>query len=322
MNQDLQARSETPDDCLSREPRPEGAKPHIAVCICTYKRPLPLERLLKELNRQRTDGLFTYSIVIADNDEAQSGSAAVERMRPLCAVPIRYCVQPERGIAHARNKVVANADGEFLAFIDDDEFPIAAWLLTLFTACGRYNVDGVLGPVRRHFDEPPPAWLGKSRLLDRRVNPTGMPLEWRKARTGNVLLKRRVIEGDSQPFRPEFTSGEDRDFFRRKMEAGFSFIWSAEAEVFEVLPPTRWKRGYFVKRGLLNGAMETKLPDFRFRDVLKSVIAIPVYSVALPFVLLFGQHRFMNLLFSLCCHAGRLLAAAGIHIVRGQYLTD
>jgi glycosyltransferase involved in cell wall biosynthesis len=321
MNQDLHS-PPTTNDPPAGVPRPEGSKPHISVCVCTYRRPHPLERLLKELNRQQTGGLFTYSVVIVDNDPAQSGAATVERMRAACAVPIRYCVQPERGIAHARNKVVAHAEGEFLAFIDDDEFPISTWLVTLFAACGRYNVDGVLGPVRRHFDEPPPAWLGKSHLLDRRVNPTGMPVEWREARTGNVLLKRRVIEGDSEPFRPEFKSGEDRDFFRRKIEAGFCFIWSAEAEVFEVLPSTRWKRSYFMKRGLLNGAMETKLPEFGISDVLKALVAIPTYTVALPFVLLFGQYRFMNLLFSLCCHTGRLLAAVGIHIVRGQYVTD
>ena len=34
-------------------PRQNGI-PHISVCICTYKRPLPLGRLLRELNTQET----------------------------------------------------------------------------------------------------------------------------------------------------------------------------------------------------------------------------------------------------------------------------
>jgi hypothetical protein len=50
---------------------------------------------------------------------------------------------------------VENADGDFIAFIDDDEFPVNNWLLALFDTCNQYNVDGVLGPVRRHFDEKP-----------------------------------------------------------------------------------------------------------------------------------------------------------------------
>ena len=42
---------------------------HICVCVCTYRRPLPLKRLLLELNRQETGDSFTYSIVVVDNDE-------------------------------------------------------------------------------------------------------------------------------------------------------------------------------------------------------------------------------------------------------------
>ena len=161
--------------------------PHISVCICTYKRPALLKRLLTEVARQQTDGSFTYSAVVADNDPEQSAEATVAEIRSGCSMPVKYCFQPKRGIANARNKVVENAEGEFLAFIDDDEFPASDWLLTLFKVCREHQVDGVFGPVKRHFDEVPPTWMKKSRFYDRRVNPTGMRVEWREARTGNVL---------------------------------------------------------------------------------------------------------------------------------------
>ena len=74
--------------------------------------------------------------------------------------------------------------------IDDDEFPIADWLRILLMTCRQYRVDGVLGPVKRHFDREPPPWLKKSSLYDRRVNPTGLQVNWKESRTGNVLLKR------------------------------------------------------------------------------------------------------------------------------------
>jgi succinoglycan biosynthesis protein ExoM len=296
--------------------------PHICVCICTYKRPLPLSRLLRELSTQETGGLFTYSLVVIDNDSAQSGEATVAQMRLASTIPIQYAVEPRQSIALARNRAVANADGDYIAFIDDDEFPAREWLHRLFTTCQQYKVDGVLGPVRRFFDEVPPAWLKKSHLLDRKVNPTGLPVDWHEARTGNVLLKKEICSGDPGPFRPEFRSGSDTDFFRRKIEEGRTFVWSADADVFEVLPPARWSRTYYIKRALLTGAMEPKAPSFGIRDVLKSVIAIPLYVAALPFALLLGQHRFMSLLFSLCHHVGKMLALLGIHVVRGAYLTD
>ena len=40
---------------------------HISVCICTYKRATFLGRLLENLRDQDTSGLFTYSVVVADN---------------------------------------------------------------------------------------------------------------------------------------------------------------------------------------------------------------------------------------------------------------
>lgn len=53
-------------DSMSTFPTPGTA--HISVCICTFKRPSLLLRLLKELAGQETQGLFTYSIVVVDND--------------------------------------------------------------------------------------------------------------------------------------------------------------------------------------------------------------------------------------------------------------
>jgi glycosyltransferase involved in cell wall biosynthesis len=260
--------------------------------------------------------------VVADNDEVQSAKATAEDFRLTSAVAVKYCVEPRQGIALALNKVVENADGEFVAFIDDDEFPAADWLLKLFMVINEYNVDGVLGPVKRHFDEVPPAWLAKSRFFDRKVNPTGMRVDLREARTGNVLLKRQMLAGETAPFRPEFRSGEDVDFFRRKMEEGRTFIWCAEAEAFEVVPPARWKRKYLLRRALLRGASTALRTDCGTASIAKSIVAVPLYALGLPFALLLGQYRFMTLLVKLCDHLGKLLMLVGINPVSDRYVSD
>lgn len=296
--------------------------PHISVCVCTYKRPHLLERLLKELVRQETAGLFTYSIAVADNDEARSAEAAVEGFRMVCEVPITYCVEPKRNIALARNKVVSNADGEFVAFIDDDEFPAPLWLQTLFKECNEYKVDGVLGPVKRHFDQAPPAWFKKSSIYDRPVNPTGQLVEWEDARTGNVLMRRRIIAGDPDPFRPEFRAGEDQDFFRRKIEEGYVFIWSADALVFETIPPARWKRSYILRKAALQGATAALQPNCGAVNILKSIIAVPLYLLIAPIALLLGQHLFMALMVKICDHSGKLLMLMGIDPIHEEYVSE
>lgn len=295
---------------------------HISVCVCTYKRPYLLRRLLEELVGQDTNGLFTYSIVVADNDHLQSAKALVLDVKTISTIPITYCVEPRQNIALTRNKAIENAHGDFVAFIDDDEFPTKRWLLSLFKACKEYQADGALGPVKRHFDEDPPKWVVKGNFYERPTYPTGFVIDWRKGRTNNVLLKSRIFAAGAQAFRPEFRSGEDQDFFRRMIEKGHVFIWCNEALAYEVVPPIRWKRTFMLRRALLQGTVSVLCPTFGALDIAKSVIAIPTYTAALPFALVLGHHKFMTLLVKLSDHLGKFLALLGINPIRQPYVTD
>jgi glycosyltransferase involved in cell wall biosynthesis len=297
--------------------------PHISVCICTFRRTDLLQRLLRGLGDQETGGLFTYSIVVADNDELRSAEAMVSEFAAKSAITVRYCVEPRQNIALARNKAVANTAGDFVAFIDDDEFTSKNWLLTLFKARNEYGADGVLGPVKPHFDEEPPKWILKGRFYDRPSYPTGLVIDGKKGRTGNVLLKRDLFAAaGAQPFRPQFRTGEDQDFFTRMIELRYRFIWCDEATAYEVVPPKRWRRTFMLRQALLRGGTSVLRPSFGPLDVVKSFTAVAIYSVVLPFSLLLGHHRFMTLLIKLFNHLGKLLALQDWNPVREPYVTD
>ena len=49
-----------------------------------------------------------------------------------------------------------------------------------------------------------------------------------------------------------------------------------------------------LKRALLRGRMNSLRREGRILSVLKSVLALSVYAVALPFLQLFGHHLFMK----------------------------
>jgi len=296
--------------------------PHISVCICTYKRPRLLERLLENLAAQETGGLFTYSIVVADNDAAESGKAAAVAFQQSGAVPLEYCVEPRQNIALTRNKALENAHGDFAAFIDDDEFPAVNWLVSLLSACEKYGVEGAVGPVKRHFDEAPPHWILKGNFYDRAAYTTGLMIDWSQGRTNNTLVRRRILPAEGAAFRPEFRSGEDQDFFRRMIAAGHRFGWSNEAVVYEVVPPVRWKRSFMMRRALLQGAASVLHPTFGTRDIVRSLVAVPAYAILLPFALLGGHDRFMGLSIKLCDHLGKLLAVMKINPIREPYVTE
>ncbi len=296
--------------------------PHIDVCICTYRRPQLLQRLLESLCDLETEGRFTYAIVVADNDRLESSRIPVAAFAAAGRLPIWYCVEPRQNIALARNKAVEHATGDFLAFIDDDEFPTRRWLLNLFETCLRYEASGALGPVKPHFDEAPPRWVVDGGFYARPTYPTGFVIDWRKGRTGNLLIDRRVFAGDAQPFRPEFLTGEDQDFFRRAIDSGHVFVWCDEAVAYEVVPPVRWRRTFMLRRALLRGRISLLHPTFGLRAVVKSLVAVPAYAAVLPFALVTGQSRFMLCLVKLFDHAGRLLALAGINPVAEPYVTE
>ena len=279
-----------------------------------------LERLLRNVALQETGGLFEFSVVVVDNDAAGSARETVSRIGTELGLPLLYEIEPERSIPIVRNHALRMAKGNYIGIIDDDEFPPPHWLLTLYRGIHTFNVDGALGPVHPFFDQPPPSWLVKSRLCELPLGRTGTLLRWNETRTGNVLLKKSVFDDHDLCFDPRFkTGGSDQEFFRQAMSFGCRFAAIEEAPVYEVVPPARWTRTYWIKRALVNGfnahkyaAGNMSLPS-SIKATLKSSVALLAYLVAMP-VCALRSHRLINCLQSGCWHLSRLCASAGIEL--------
>lgn len=296
--------------------------PHVCVCILTYRRNDILRRLLCALSMQQTDGRFTYSILVVDNDQKEGARRTVDGFVSECKVPVQYLVEERQNIPLARNMAAANAEGDLVAFIDDDEIPPRSWLLTLFESLENFDADGVLGPVKPQFDSPPPSWIIEGRFYERRSYPTGFVIDGPKGRTGNVLLKREVFRYPDPPFRQQFTTGEDQDFFRRMIEKGHRFIWCDEAVAYEVIPPVRWSRAFMIRRALLRGQTAVLHPTFGIKDILKSFAAVPMYALLAPFALIGGQGKFMLCLVKMSDHLGKVLGFVGVNPMKETYVTE
>lgn len=293
-----------------------ASQPHITVCICTFRRPEMLTRLLDTLARQESREAFTYSVVICDNDLDESARAAVDAFQRQSTLDVIYTMEPRRNIALARNEAVKHASGDFIAFVDDDEFVPADWLHSLWASCEALGAAGVLGPVRPHFESPPPEWILKGGFCERPEYATGRELAWDQCRTGNVLLRRELVT-DSRPFQEQFGSGgEDKDFFMRMIQRGHVFRWCNEGVAYETVPPDRWTRGYMLRRALLRGNNILRHPGQEAALLTRSVLAVPLYTLLIPVTLLLGQHVFMKVCIRFCDHAGRLLGAVGLNPVR------
>ena len=234
-----------------------AGRARISVCVCTFRRPLLLERLLQRVKEQRLDPNLEIDVVVVDNDRDRSAESIVRKYEEATTLPVTYVCEPVQNIALARNAAVRAAGGELIAFLDDDEWPVENWLVTMFDTMARTGSDGALGPVVPEYPAGAPAWLGKADVFDRRRPATGTTVTHRDARTGNLLLRKALIAEDGEWFDPAFgtTGGEDSDFFGRQLARGRTFVWCNEAVAFETVVPERWGVGFHLKRQWRSGAI-------------------------------------------------------------------
>jgi hypothetical protein len=78
----------------------------------------------------------------------------------------------------------------------------------------------------------------------------------------------------------------------------------------------RAQRRLFPCRALLRGQNSIRQKAGRVRKIATSLIALPLYTVALPLLALLGRHRAMPYLIKWCDHFSRLLAVVGVRLVK------
>jgi glycosyltransferase involved in cell wall biosynthesis len=120
-----------------------AAPPYISVVICTCNRPRRLQACLQHLQRQHYPA---FEVIVVDN--CPQTDAVREHLAALRDPRYRYIVEPRAGLSRARNKGVAAAAGDVVAFLDDDEEPDAFWLAALARGFARgSDVGCVTGPI-------------------------------------------------------------------------------------------------------------------------------------------------------------------------------
>lgn len=222
--------------------------PDISVCICTYRRPQLLDRLLAALAEQRLDGRL--EVVVVDNDRHGTARDTVSARAADYPWPLAYHLQPQQNIALTRNLAVAEAHGHWIAFIDDDEVPAEDWLARLLETQRACDADAVFAPVLPRLHAAAPDWIRRGGFFDRPRHPTGTPVPEDEARTGNVLIRRARLLAQDGPFDPAYglSGGEDTMLFSALLRQGARFVWCDEAGVWEEVPPERTNLGWLLRR--------------------------------------------------------------------------
>jgi succinoglycan biosynthesis protein ExoM len=272
----------------------------VSVCVCTYKRPAGLREVLDGLARQKgLDGFF--EVVIVDNDAAGSAKHVVDEFRSRVSnPPVRYFVEPQQNIALARNRSVFEARGNWVAFIDDDEFPEPSWLRELVGAAQRYRADGVFAPVIPILPEESPSWISRGRFFEKSPSlRTGDAVSAGGTRTSNALIRVSALKQRRQLFdaRWGLTGGSDYHLFADMLASGSYFIWCNEAIVHERVPSARANVVWLLKRSIRGGQIyadrkiAVKGKQVYWELITRGIGALGVSLLVAPLMLPFGIHR-------------------------------
>lgn len=118
------------------------SNPDITACICSLDRAAGLGTAFRSLTVQRVDK-SRVELLIVDNgstlhDAVAVGSELVAEARSQGFKAVQV-VESKMGLAHARNRALQEANGSWIAFMDDDEAADPQWLSTILATVDEQN---------------------------------------------------------------------------------------------------------------------------------------------------------------------------------------
>ena len=203
-----------------------------SVVVPTYHRPDLLERCLGALAAQTLPGR-AYEIVIADDAASDRTRQQVASWAARCrerGPRIRYLpVAETTGPAAARNAGWRAAEGEIIAFTDDDCIPDAGWLAAGVRAI-QAGASGVSGRVVMPLPETP---------TDYERDAAGLTTA--QFVTANCVFRRSALAA-AGGFDERFAMAwrEDSDLWFTLLERGEPLASAEDAIVLHPVRPGRW----------------------------------------------------------------------------------
>ncbi len=231
---------------------PAGQPPLVTVAVCTRDRPDQLLQCLASLARLDYPHL---DLLVVDNAPPDD---AAERAVRASFPQIRYVREDRPGLDWARNRAIAEARGDILAYTDDDCVVDPGWVAALVTGFADPGVMGMTGLVVPEELETEAQVLferygGFGRGFHRRwfrldsdtSAPSPTDLGTGACGTGANMAFRRAVFVAVGPFDPALdvgtvtNGGGDLEMFFRVVMEGFTLLYEPAAIVRH-----RHRRGY------------------------------------------------------------------------------
>lgn len=216
----------------------------ISIIIATRNRAPFLHETLRACRSLIVPDGAEAELLVVDNGSADD-TAAVVHATTMDNLTLRYVCESRSGQTRARNRGLAETDGEMILFIDDDVRPPSDWIAGMVQPLVDHGPCAVAGGVqlapglqRSWMTTLHRSWLAATEWLDRE-NPRGM-VGANMAFSREVL--RRVPRFDTELGPGALGFGDDQLFASQLLETGYRIVGRQQVSVEHHFDPKRLLR--------------------------------------------------------------------------------
>ena len=229
----------------------------ITIILCTYNRCKSLARTLDSVVALTLSPSVEWEVVVVDNNSSDRTQEVVAEFARSNEKLFRYIFEPRQGKSFALNTGIRAAQGEILAFLDDDVTVESHWLeqLTASLIAGEWAGTGGRILLDRPFSAP--SWMpldgpfGAAPTIAALFDLGNEARELKQAPYGTNMAFRKTMFEKYGLFRTDLgprpgseIRSEDTEFGRRLLAAGERLFYEPSSIVYHPLPEGRLCQGY------------------------------------------------------------------------------
>ena len=231
----------------------EKAPVEISVIICTFNRCESLKDTLDSLLNQEYDNGFEYEVIVVDNNSTDQTKKVIESYKPVFNGRLHYLFEPKQGKPYALNKAIKNAQGEIIAFTDDDCLVYKEWLLQIKKSFNGGNPGiGMAGGIIT------PLWLTQNKpqwIRDSFMGPLGILnygdkkafIDEKKLLFGNNFAVKKNLFKSFSDFDVKMINSHDTEICLRFLKTGAKGLYNPDMKVSHKITSERATTKYFYK---------------------------------------------------------------------------
>lgn len=253
----------------------------VSVIIPTYRGSDALMVALESIYRQSYNN---YEVIVADDN----GPGATEQLKTAAIVedysqkmPINYLVKEHVNGSHARNNGLAVAKGDYICFLDDDDFYLPRYLEKAVEALENNPQKAIV-----FFDVVILNKEGTCRKVNNEtISAKDILLSKKEIGTGSNLFFRRGVYDESGGFDERYLRFQDFEFITKKLNK-YDSLWIKEDMIVKYYNQTDNFLNYekslcmqelyrqdSLQKGLITNDEEQQIRNLQLHNLYKDMLA-------------------------------------------------